>query len=158
MEAARCWSSARAAAVRRWNSGCSGVAKRRYPTSKVRSSISASLERPQEISHIQGQRNPSKTVGAGVAAGWHWTSCEEIPHTQGQRRSPSKMVGGLNSCLESNPIPTRDAQGAQTNLVHTRKPKETETELRLSISCGGTGQQWTATGTGALGAADLGMA
>ena len=39
-----------------------------------------------------------------------------------------------------------------------RNPSEIETELFLSISCGGTGQQWTATGTGALGAADLGMA
>ena len=28
----------------------------------------------------------------------------------------------------------------------------------MSVSCGGTGQQWTATGVGALGAADLGMA
>ena len=26
------------------------------------------------------------------------------------------------------------------------------------ISCGGTGQQWTAAGAGALGAVDLGMA
>ena len=31
-----------------------------------------------------------------------------------------------------------------------------ERELCLSVSCGGTGQQWPA--TGALGAADLGMA
>ena len=57
----------------------------------------------------------------------HWSSalcnqlhCEEIPHVQGQRRSPSKMVGGVKSHLESNPIPTRDTQRAQTNLVHTR--------------------------------------
>ena len=35
-------------------------------------------------------------------------------------RSPSMMVGGEKSHLESNPIPTRDAQRAQTNLVHTR--------------------------------------
>ena len=39
-----------------------------------------------------------------------------------------------------------------------RDPTETETELRLSISWGGTGQQWPATGAGALGAADLRMA
>ena len=39
-----------------------------------------------------------------------------------------------------------------------RDPTETETELYLSVSCGGRGQQWTATGTGALGTADLGMA
>ena len=36
------------------------------------------------------------------------------------------------------------------------QPTETEPELCLSVSCGGTGQQWPA--TGALGAADLGMA
>ena len=68
------------------------------------------------------------------------------------------MVGGANSRLESNPIPSRDAQRAQTNLVCSGPwdPTETETELCLSVSCGG--QQWTATGTGALGAADLGMA
>ena len=39
-----------------------------------------------------------------------------------------------------------------------RDPTETETKLCLSVSCGGAGQQWTAVGAGALGAADLGMA
>ena len=39
-----------------------------------------------------------------------------------------------------------------------RDPTETETELCLSVSCGGKGQQWTARRAGALGAADLGMA
>ena len=39
-----------------------------------------------------------------------------------------------------------------------RDPTETEKELYLSISYGGTGQQWTAAGAGALGAADLGLA
>ena len=45
-------------------------------------------------------------------------------------------------------------------------PTETEPELCLSVSCGGAGQQWTATGAGALGTqnwvwlstADVGMA
>ena len=32
----------------------------------------------------------------------HWSDCEEIPHIQGQRRSPNKMGGGAKSCLESN--------------------------------------------------------
>ena len=32
----------------------------------------------------------------------------------------------------------------------SRDPTETETELCLSISCGGTGQQWSSIGTGAL--------
>ena len=67
------------------------------------------------------------------------------------------MVGGANSCLESNRIPTRDAQRAQKTLCAPgpRDPTETETELCLSISCGGMGQQWSAAGTGALG---VGMA
>ena len=39
-----------------------------------------------------------------------------------------------------------------------RDPTETEQDLCLSVSWGGTGQQWTATGAGALGTADLGMA
>ena len=34
---------------------------------------------------------------------------KKIPYVQGQRRSPSKMVGGVKSCLELNLIPTRDA-------------------------------------------------
>ena len=95
-------------------------------------------------------------VGAGAVPAPCWSDFEEIPHIQGQRRSPSKMVGGAKSCLESNPIPTRVAQRAQT--PGPRDPTETETKLCLSVSCGGTGQQWTAAGAGALGAADLGMA
>ena len=72
------------------------------------------------ISHIQGQRSPRKMVGDGVVTAWHWGDFEEKPNIQGQRRSLSKMVGGAKSCLESNPIPTRDAQRAQTYLVCTR--------------------------------------
>ena len=34
-------------------------------------------------------------------------------------------------------------------------PAETETELCLSVSCGGTGQQGTAAGAGPLGAAEV---
>ena len=70
------------------------------------------------------------------------------------------MVGGANLYLESNPNCARDAQRAQTNLVHTRTqgPHRDETEPCLSITCGGIGRQWTATGTAALGAPDFGMA
>ena len=39
-----------------------------------------------------------------------------------------------------------------------RDPIETEPELCLSVSCRGTGQQWTAAGAGALGSVHLGMA
>ena len=39
-----------------------------------------------------------------------------------------------------------------------RDPTETEPELCLSVSCGGSGHQWTAAGARDLGAVDLGMA
>ena len=47
------------------------------------------------------------------------------------RRGPSKMVGGVKSHLESNPLPTSDAQRVQMNLVCTRtqRPCDTEPEL-----------------------------
>ena len=78
---------------------------------------------------------------------------DSVGYVHGQKRSLSKMVGGEKLCLESNPIPARDAQRAQTNLLHTRTqtPPQTETELCLSISCGGMGQQWSVAETGALG-------
>ena len=80
------------------------------------------------------------------------------PQVEVQRRSPSKMVGGAKSHLKSNCIPTRDFIRAQTNHVCTQRSRETETELRLSISCRGMGQQWTAVRAGALGAVDQIMA
>ena len=59
-------------------------------------------------------------VGAGAAAVQCWRDFEEISLFQEQRRSLSKMIGGAKLHLESNPIPARDAQRAQANLVHTR--------------------------------------
>ena len=80
----------------------------------------------------------------------HWSNCEEIPHVQGQKRSLSKMVGGAKLCLESNPIPARNAQRVQTNLVCTRtqRPHRDWAELCLSVSWGSMGHQWTAKGQG----------
>ena len=47
------------------------------------------------------------------------------------------------------------------NLVFTRRPHRDGARHAfdcLSVSCEGMGQQWPATGAGALGAADLGVA
>ena len=55
-----------------------------------------------------------------------------IPHIQRQRRSPNKTVGRVKSHLESNPIPDRDAQRAQTKPCMHQDP---ETPQRLSQTC-----------------------
>ena len=85
--------------------------------------------------HIQGQRSPSKMVGAGAATMRCWSDFEEISHVQGQRRSPSRMVGEVKSCLESNPIHTRDAQRAQTYLVCTRTQRPHKDWNRTVFGC-----------------------
>ena len=82
---------------------------------------------------------------------------KRYPHVQGQRKSPNKLGGGVKSHFELNPLPTRDA----SNHVRTRTQRSHRDWARpafecLSVSCGGTSQQWPATGTGALAAADLG--
>ena len=104
-------------------------------------------------------RNPKLQLAAEQPlTGECWISTKKIPHIQGQRRSPSKMARGAKSCLESNTIPARDTQRAQTNLVCTKTQRpHKEPDLCLSVSCEGTGVQRPAAGTGALGAADLGM-
>ena len=53
---------------------------------------------------------------------------KKTTHIQGQRRSPSKMVGGAKSCLESNSIPARDTLRAQTYLVCT-EPRDLHQNL-----------------------------
>ena len=70
------------------------------------------------------------------------------------------LVGGAKSHLELNPIPTKMLRGLKQTLWTwgPRDPTETETELCLSVSWGGMGQQWPAAGAGALDTADLGMA
>ena len=70
---------------------------------------------------------------------------KKMLHVQGQRRSPSKMVGQVKSYLESNPIPTTDARRAQTKpCVH----QETPQRQSLNVSSRGTGQQWMLQGQG----------
>ena len=144
-------------ASRHW-SGRAAV--RRYPTCKVRSCSRSLLEWPWGDTLRPRSEKPQQD-------GRHWSiSCAVLGQLWGDTPYPGAKekhqqdVEGVNSHLKSSPIPARDSQKAPTNLVHTRTqgPQETEIELCLSVSCGGTGQQRTAAGPGALGAADLGMA
>ena len=68
------------------------------------------------------------------------------------------MVGGVKSHLGMD-LPEM-LRGLKQTLCAPgpRYPTETEPELCMSVSCGGTGQQWTASGAGALGAAGQGIA
>ena len=43
-----------------------------------------------------------------LLTGESWIPPKKMPHVQGQRRSPRKMVGGAKLYLESNTRPTRD--------------------------------------------------
>ena len=74
---------------------------------------------------------PVFLVGAGAVAAQHWSEFEEIPHVQGQRRSPNKMVEVVKSHLESNPTPNRNAEGSNKPCMH----QDPETPQRLSQNC-----------------------
>ena len=76
--------------------------------------LTSSLSLPsEEMTSNNMEKEECKILGC-------WSGYEEIPHIQGQKRSPSKMVGGAKSHLASNYIPARDAHRARTNLVCTR--------------------------------------
>ena len=85
----------------------------------------------------------------------YWISPKKTSHVQRQRRSPSKMVGGAKSCLESNPIPARDTWRAKTKPCVHQDPETTQrlSQTCVSVSCRGMGEQWSAAGAGALGEA-----
>ena len=61
--------------------------------------------------------------------------CTALERVQAQSRSSRRMVGGVNSCLESNPIPTRDTQRAQTNLVCARTQEPHRDGDRTVFEC-----------------------
>ena len=59
----------------------------------------------------------------------------KVTHIQGQRRSHSKTVGEVKSCLESNPIPARGSRRAQKNLVHTTTQSPHRDWARTVFEC-----------------------
>ena len=74
---------------------------------------------------------------------------KKIPHVQGQRRSPSKTVGGEKSHLESNCNPPEMLRG----LTRSTPGDPTETEIRpafecLTVSCRGMGHYGLSHGQG----------
>ena len=90
--------------------------------------------------HVQRRRRRHGKTEAGV---------RDAPCPRAEEKVRQDRRGG-ETVFRIKPIPTRDAQRAQTNLVHTRtqRPHRDKTELCLSVSCGGTGQQLPAQGHG----------
>ena len=103
-------------------------------------------------------RTPKLQLAAEPLIGECWILPKKIPHIQGQRRSPRKMVGGAKSHLESNPLPARDVQRAQTNLVPIRTQRCHRDWARTVSEC--LLQRYRSAvdchRAGTLGAADLG--
>ena len=70
---------------------------RRYPSSKVRSSSCAFLEQHEEIPHVQGKRNPSKTVG--VARG-HQRADTLKPYSEKTSQSNHTRTTALSNSMK----------------------------------------------------------
>ena len=91
-------------------------------------------------------------LGGGVVTGW-------CPRNLNYQSSGSNQPGAQVLMLSLKlPFSTWAAgldavEELRDTLLHISLKEEL-----LSIFCGGTGQQWTAAGAGALGAADVGMA
>ena len=74
---------------------------RRYPSSKVRSSGCALLEQPEEIRHVQGQRNPSKMVGVARV---HQRADTLKPSSQKTSQSAHRTTALSNSVTLSHAV------------------------------------------------------
>ena len=66
--------------------------------------------------------------GTGAASAQHWRDFEEIPRIQGQRRSPSRTVGGTKSRLRIKPHTRQRRSEGSNKAVH----QDPETPQRLS--------------------------
>ena len=76
---------------------------------------------------------------------------KRYPMSKGRGEAQVRQQEGQNCIQNQTPYPPEGLRGLKQTLYvpGPRYPTETEIELCLSISCGGMGQQWTATGTGA---------
>ena len=99
-------------------------------------------KRREEIPHIQGQRNPSKTLGTGAAV-------RRYPTSKGRGEAPARWWRWHNLLENPATLPPESLRWLKRTLwaPGPRDPTETETEGCLSVSWAGPGQQWPAAGT-----------
>ena len=121
----------RSSDVRALSFGKLGTSKCREKYDKPLTLTCSKMVEQKNVCSFTPVRTPKLQLAAEQpSTGECWIPPKNIPHVQGQRRSPSRTVGGAKSCLESNSIPTRDAQRAQTKpCMHQETPQ------RLSQIC-----------------------
>ena len=87
--------------------------------------LQAGFRKGRGLSHQQ-------LCGTGVVAAWCWTNFEETPHIQGQRRSPSKMLGrGKISFRIKSHTQQRCLEGSNIPCMH----QDRKTLQRLRQNC-----------------------
>ena len=96
-----------------------GAAKRRYHTSKVRSSGCALLEQCEEIPHIQGKRNPVKPVGT------------ERGHQRADRLKPQSQTTSQSDHMDHSLVELNE-----TKPCHVGTPKTDGSWWRILTECG----------------------
>ena len=81
----------------------------------------------------------------------------DTPHPKAKEKPQQDSRKGEIAFRIKSHTRQRCSEGSNKTLCTpgSRDPTETEPDLPLSVSCRGTGEQWPASGTGALAAADL---
>ena len=107
----------------------------------------------QILYQLNYQGSPYDTVEVIIQHNAGDAAEKDTPHPKAKEKPQHDGKRGKNTFRIKPHTCQRPSEGS--NIPGPRDPTETETELCLSISCGGTSQQWTAAGTEALGAEDL---
>ena len=114
-------------------------------------------------SHLLKNFLLEKMVGDGMATQCWSSGCVvlewlwgDTPHPRAKEKPQQDCRRGEITFRFKPHTCQRSSEGSNIPCAH--KDTETETDLCFSVSWGSVGQQWPATGAGALGAADLGMA
>ena len=83
---------------------------------------------------------------------------KHTPHPRAKKKTQQDSRRGKIAFRLKPHAHQRLPEGSNKILCAPGESTETESDLPLSVSCGGTGQQWPAAGVGDLDAADLGKA
>ena len=130
-----------------------------FPTQGSNTGLPHSRQILSHLSHHGSRSHLSTEIERKM---WYCSS-NPMSHPRPKEKPQKDGSRGKITFRIKPPTHQRCSEGSSITRVH--QDPETPQRLRqncLSLSCGGTGQQWTAAGggagAGALGAADLGIA